>query len=207
MIFDIGANIGNWSLTNISTTNKIIAVEASLFTYSRLLDNTAAYSNIECIHYAVSDSLNDTIEFYDCFPADGCLSTTNKDWLCSTESRFYGQPINNISHIKTITLDSLINIYGVPELIKIDVEGAEENVINSLSQKINLICFEWAAEWRNSLKRAIDKLTQLGFTKFYVQYGDAYDFRPNDLSLTAEMCKNILDNSINKHDNGMIWAT
>ena len=92
-------------------------------------------------------------------------------------------------------------------MIKIDVEGAEENVINSLSQKVNIICFKWAAEWRDSLKRAIDKLTQLGFTRFYVQYRDMYDFRPNYLTLTAKMCKDILDNSKDKNEYGMIWAT
>ena len=46
MIFDIGANIGNWTLANISKTDKIVAVEASLFTYSKLLDNIESYSNI-----------------------------------------------------------------------------------------------------------------------------------------------------------------
>ena len=43
---DIGANIGNWTLANISKTDKIVAVEASLFTYSKLLDNIESYSNI-----------------------------------------------------------------------------------------------------------------------------------------------------------------
>ena len=206
MIFDIGANVGNWALANINKTNTIVCVEASPYTYPELLENTKLYNNIICIPYVVSDSKNDTIEFYDCRIFGGGLSTIDKEWLCSTKSRFYGQQINAILNIKTISLDSLIEIYGMPELIKIDVEGAEESVINSLSQKVNLLCFEWASEWRDSLKRCIDKLTQLGFTRFYIQNGDMYDFRPSELNITADMCKNILDNSIDKVDWGMIWA-
>jgi FkbM family methyltransferase len=206
MIFDIGANIGNWALANINKTNTIVCVEASPYIYIKLLENTKLYNNIICISYAVSDSKNDTVEFYDCSEYNGGLSTINKDWLCSTQSRFYGTKIENTLTIKTISLDYLIETYGMPELIKIDVEGAEESVINSLSQKVNLICFEWASEWKDSLKRCIDRLVYLGFTRFYIQNEDNYNFRPTELNITADMCKNILDNTIDKVHWGMIWA-
>ena len=46
----------------------------------------------------------------------------------------------------TITIDKLIQEYGTPELIKIDVEGGEFECLSSLTQKVNNICFEWASE-------------------------------------------------------------
>ena len=39
MYFDIGSNIGNWSLANINQCNKIISIEASPITFNRLVDN------------------------------------------------------------------------------------------------------------------------------------------------------------------------
>ena len=39
MYFDIGANIGNWSLANINQCDKIISVEASPITFKRLENN------------------------------------------------------------------------------------------------------------------------------------------------------------------------
>ena len=39
MYFDIGANIGNWSLANVDKCNKIITVEASPSTFQKLSNN------------------------------------------------------------------------------------------------------------------------------------------------------------------------
>ena len=43
----------------------------------------------------------------------------------------------------TITLDSLADIYGVPDLIKIDVEGAEWSVFRGMTRKMGMLSFEW----------------------------------------------------------------
>ena len=43
MYFDIGANIGNWSLSNVNNCDKIIAIEASPNTFNKLLNNTKEY--------------------------------------------------------------------------------------------------------------------------------------------------------------------
>ena len=53
MFFDIGANIGSWSLSNIQNTNKIIAIEAIKQTYDVLLNNINLRSNIIPLNYAV----------------------------------------------------------------------------------------------------------------------------------------------------------
>jgi FkbM family methyltransferase len=39
MYFDIGSNIGSWSLANIKSCDKIISVEASPITFTRLVNN------------------------------------------------------------------------------------------------------------------------------------------------------------------------
>jgi hypothetical protein len=36
MIFDIGSNIGNWALANVSNCDKIISIEASPITFTPL---------------------------------------------------------------------------------------------------------------------------------------------------------------------------
>ena len=37
MFFDIGANIGRWSLENLNNCNKIIAIESSPDTFKKLI--------------------------------------------------------------------------------------------------------------------------------------------------------------------------
>ena len=93
MYFDIGANIGKWSLANINNCDKIIAIEASPSTYVKLL-NTITYNTnkILAINNAVCNSEKEYIDFYDC--ECDTLSTLNKEWLTSEESRFYNSKYN-----------------------------------------------------------------------------------------------------------------
>lgn len=52
LIFDIGANIGNWSLANIGNDNQIVAVEASPKNFKELEQN-CILKNIIPLKYAV----------------------------------------------------------------------------------------------------------------------------------------------------------
>ena len=204
MIFDIGANIGNWSLENINKTDKIIAIEASYLTFQELLNN-CKNDNIILLNYAVCNNNCNDINFYQALGCH-CLSTINKDWLTKETSRFYNEPYIEIIS-KTITIDILIEKYGLPDLIKIDVEGGEYECITSLTQKNNLLCFEWASETNDITFKCIDYLFNLGYYSFYIQYEDNYSFRPSNTDYyDINKIKNILSNTIPKKDWGMIWC-
>lgn len=203
MFFDIGANIGKWSLNNIKYTDKIIAVEASPSTFIKL-QNFCNNKNIILLNYAVCNNDGKDITFYNC----NCdvLSTLNRDWLTDKKSRFYNNKYNEVI-CKTITIDNLIKNYGVPELIKIDVEGGEYECIKSLTIKVNQICFEWASETNDITFKCLNYLKELGFKEFYVQNEDNYLFRPNENEYyDIDNTFKILNNSTPKVDWGMIWC-
>jgi FkbM family methyltransferase len=86
MYFDIGCNIGEWALANINKCNKIISIEASPITYSKLLSN-CKNERIILVNYAVCNNKGKDIIFYQA----NCdtLSTLNKDWLVSETSSFF----------------------------------------------------------------------------------------------------------------------
>jgi FkbM family methyltransferase len=209
LLFDIGANIGKWSLANVSTNTSILAVEASRNTYETLVQNTKG-KNITCVNYAVSDSLNDTVTFYE--SAFDTLSTLDKRWLEDPRSRFgINSPYNNYSAhreviVNSITLDKLVETYGVPDLLKIDVEGAENKVIRSLSKKTGLLCFEWASEWCPETFEAVDHLESLGYDRFHVQNSDDYTYRPITFEHTSTSLKRYLEQTKPMVDWGMIWC-
>lgn len=203
MFFDIGANIGNWSLANITSCNKIIAIEASPDTFKKLLHNTNNNNNIIYLNYAVCNSDKEFIEFYNC-SAD-TLSTINKDWLVSTKSRFYNKYNYNVIKCKTITIDKLIQEYGVPELIKIDVEGGEFECLTSLTQKVNNLCFEWASETNDITFKCLDYLESLGYNDFAIQLQDNYTYRPQNYT-NINYIKQLLNKTTPKNEWGMIWA-
>jgi FkbM family methyltransferase len=203
MYFDIGSNIGNWSLANINYCDKIISIEASPITFNKLV-NHCKHDKIVLLNYAVCNNNGNDITFYqaEC----DLVSTMNKDWLTGNTSRFYNHPYTEIT-CKTITIDKLIQQYGLPDLIKIDVEGGEYECISSLTQKVNLLCFEWASETNILTFNCIDYLFNLGYTKFYIQNMDDYTFRPGDNDFyDISTIKTKLINTIPKYDWGMIWC-
>jgi FkbM family methyltransferase len=206
MFFDIGANVGAWSLANINDCNRIVAVEASPTTFNKLNNNCRNYYNnnkMFLLNYAVCNSKDDVV-FYQAH--SDVLSTLNKDWLTNETSRFYNQPYKEIM-CKTITIDYLIYVFGLPDLIKIDVEGGEYECISSLTQKNKLLCFEWASETNNITFKCLDHLFGLGYTQFYMQNTDSYTFRPNDVDFyDINTLKSNLSNTIPKKDWGMIWC-
>ena len=204
MYFDIGSNIGKWTISNIDKCDKIIAIEASPKTFNKLNKNCKNNNKIITLNYAVSIQENE-VSFYEAQSHE--LSTTNIEWLTNPSSRFYNTRYEEIK-CKTITIDELIKIYGIPELIKIDVEGGEYECIKSLTKKVNMICFEWASETNNISFQCLDYLYELGFRNFYIQFQDEYTFRPNEESYyDITLAKIKLSNTNLKQDWGMIWCT
>ena len=203
MFFDIGANIGNWSLSNLQQTDKIIVVEASPTTFHKLIKNVGNNVKLTCLNYAVCNSDDEYITFYNS-TAD-TLSSINKEWHTSEKSRFYNQYAYQEIKCKTIKIDALIQQYGVPELIKIDVEGGEFECISSLTQRVNQICFEWASETNDITLNCIDHLVKLGFTFFSIQFEDKYTYRPTTYN-DANAIKTHLLQTTPKKEWGMVWA-
>lgn len=201
MYFDIGSNIGKWALANIDKCDKIVSVEASPYTFERLA-NHCKHDRIILLNFAVCNNDGKDITFYHA-DAD-VLSTINKEWLTSESSRFHNYTFTEIV-CKTITIDQLIAEHGKPELIKIDVEGGEYECISSLTQKVDVLCFEWASEVNDITFKCLDYLTTLGFTEFYVQFGDDYTYRPTEYG-SLDLAKQQLLNTVPKEHWGMIWC-
>lgn len=171
LIFDIGYNKGEFTreafvkFPNI----KIVAVEANPH-----LCNVVTKDNFILLNNLVSDTDNDDIDFFIEHTQNG-ISTASKEFM--ENSRFskgsknlkpnsgnWSKPIK----VKSITLDSMIKKYGIPNLVKIDVEGYEYNVLKGLTSKIGDICFEWHEEEYHNLLKIVDHLKNLGYEKFGV---------------------------------------
>lgn len=203
LYFDIGSHLGYWSLKNLVNVDKIVAVEASNITYQLLLGNLVDKSEqIIKLNYAVGNYKLPYINFYQA--DNNLLSTTNLDWITNPSNRFY-QTSFEVIKAPTITLDTLIKKYGVPDLIKIDVEGGELECLKSLTQKTPMITFEWASETQELTIQCLSYLQQVGYTRFFIQDGDDFLFRPTEF-YDLSNCLTIIKRSKEKKDWGMIWV-
>ena len=167
LCFDIGANRGDFTLAALSKGYDVVALEPAPKVFSKLVGNFIYNPHVTPLRFAVSDTDYDRVEFYEA-EEDG-LSTLNQDWLTSKTMPYNGKPFRTIS-ATTITLDKLALIYGVPDLIKIDVEGAEWNVFKGLNSKMGTIAFEWTLETLKDHQKQLKYLMRNGYTEVGCQY-------------------------------------
>lgn len=167
LLFDIGANRGDAVLVGLNKGYKVIALEPAPHIYKELVKNFIYNPNVVPLKFAVSDSNNQTIEFYEA-DEDG-LSTINKEWLTSDTMPYKGKNFRTIQ-ATTITVDSLVDIYGIPDLIKIDVEGAEWSVFRGITKKYKTLTFEWTNVTIGEHQSQIEYLKNLGYTEIGPQF-------------------------------------
>lgn len=167
LMFDIGANRGDATLAGIQKGYKVIALEPGPGIFKNLVSNFIYESKVIPLKFAVSDNDNEVTEFYEA--AEDGLSTINKDWLTSDDMPYKGKDFRTIK-ANTITIDTLAKIYGNPDLIKIDVEGAEWFVFRGMTKKYGMITFEWTNVTIGEHQSQIEYLEKLGYTEIGPQF-------------------------------------
>lgn len=143
IIFDVGANVGNWSLVTLNqfTHANIYAFELSEETFSTLKTNLGDFSNIHINNIALSNT-NSVIEYID-YGANSEVNT-----LVLTAS--YHKRTHNIKSTNSMTGDEYCkknNIMHI-DFLKVDTEGADFFVFDGFNEmlsnhKISIIQFEY----------------------------------------------------------------
>lgn len=127
IIFDIGANVGNYSIfLSKNPDAQIYSFEASPVTFKVLQNNTQNIKNIQPLNFAVSDSIT-TLKFYDYDDREFSQhATLYKDIIVD-----YHKGNTKEFDVKTTTIDNFALNYKISkiDLLKIDVEGHELKVL------------------------------------------------------------------------------
>jgi len=156
LIFDIGANIGEVVKRFVDKGGKVIAVEPQ----EELTTNENYKGVIDIVtNVCISDSIG-KITFYRGDSKHTTISTCFEDWKPLHPSTKW-TPVT----MGTITLDTLIEKYGIPTYIKIDVEGFEDRVLGGLSHTIKFISFEFTQGFTKNFENCIRLIERFGFQK------------------------------------------
>lgn len=145
IIFDIGANIGEYSksLSTIFPTANIFSFEPSPVTFLELQKNTKGYLNITPVNVGFSDKIENRFLYSD-EEKSGLASIYNRR-LDHLKIKF-----NRKEKIKLITIDDYCKKNNIKRIsfLKIDAEGNEYRILQGASnmiksRKIDYIQFEF----------------------------------------------------------------
>jgi FkbM family methyltransferase len=207
IIFDIGCNVGSWTEANYSKDKEFVCVEAEPEMARRTKTKFKDVDNIIVLSNAVSDKDDEEIDLYlTVNNQHPVLPSCVKRW--ETPSRFGYLFDHTPVKVKTITIDRLIELYGEPDHIKIDVEGYENIALRGLTHKSGMVSFEWGEEEKENVFEAISYLQTLGYDKFALHETDDYTFTP-DKWVDYDMIKNIVNGTLvpeRQYKWGMIFA-
>lgn len=140
-IYDLGANIGITSiaLSYLFPNSRIISLEPDPRNFALLKQNIKdnKISNVVLVKGAI-DYESDCVEIWH-------DETGSNHWASTTTTTNKISDLKVMDRTKTYTMGFLLKKYGRPNIIKMDIEGAEEKIIkydlNSLGKSISIIEF------------------------------------------------------------------
>jgi FkbM family methyltransferase len=174
LVFDVGANLGNYAEIFASLGAQVTALEPNPDCVDHIRRSYPGRS-IDVINTAVGSSAGvATIRL----AKRSDMSSMSTDWIHAIgeaqkidDSVWSGQLT-----VPVITLDSLIEKYGTPKFVKIDVEGFEESVLAGLSTQPDLLSFEFNTNFLDAAFRCVRQLPNVANSSFNFAIGEPFKF-------------------------------
>ena len=162
LCFDIGAHVGNrlWAFSKLGA--RVVALEPQP-DCMRLLERWyGRHVHVELVELAVgAESGTRTLFISERTPT---VSTISAEWIAAVKATpgFTRVRWDRTIPVRVVTLDELIGCYGPPVFCKIDLEGAEFDVLGGLSYPLKALSFEYIPATVDVAVACVEHLGELG---------------------------------------------
>lgn len=175
LVFDIGAHAGDRVLAFRRLGCRVVAVEPqpALVAVLRLFHGLSR--KVEIVPAAISDRVGRLRLRVN--SRNPTVSTASASFIRAAQGGapgWEGQDWDREIEAQAITLDSLIETYGAPAFVKIDVEGFEDRALAGLSIALPKLSFEFTTHQRDVAFRCLQRLRELGSYRFQACLGESW---------------------------------
>jgi FkbM family methyltransferase len=167
LIFDVGLHLGEDSAYYLRKGYRVIGFEANrdLVEHAeRRFQAEIEEGRFRIVSGAISDTDNPTVTFYT-YPTKSEWGTTEPDWIDRNANAGTGVPVE----VSVIDFNQVLQTYGVPWFMKIDIEGADILCLQALRNfeaRPAFVSIESEkVEW-DALLGEFCLLEELGFDRF-----------------------------------------
>jgi FkbM family methyltransferase len=168
LVFDIGANVGEWTAVLLQLGAEVVTVEPQASCVNVLRARFGEDPKVRVVESAVGERVGTGV-LHPAVTSSEHASMSDEWRQAAIANR--GMPDDGwleAVEVPLTTIDSLIADFGPPAFCKIDVEGLEAEVLSGVSRPLPAVAFEFHHEMLHVLEQCVGRLAALGGYRYRV---------------------------------------